>query len=89
MAADRRFFPAAARVHPVHQTPHVALLVTSLWSALLTLSGGYEALFTYVTFASVLFGVLGGMATADELHEAGAVAVLDDLGHVLPLLARA
>jgi APA family basic amino acid/polyamine antiporter len=62
MAADRRFFPAAARVHPVYQTPHVALLVTSLWSALLTLSGGYEALFTYVTFASVLFGVLGGVA---------------------------
>jgi APA family basic amino acid/polyamine antiporter len=62
MAADRRFFPAAARVHPVYQTPHVALLLTSLWSALLTLSGGYEALFTYVTFASVLFGVLGGIA---------------------------
>src|SRR5256712_2351142 len=62
MAADRRFFPAAARVHPAYQTPHVALVVTSLWSALLTLSGGYEALFTYVTFASVLFGVLGGIA---------------------------
>ena len=62
MAADRRFFPAAGRVHPVYQTPHVALLLTSLWSALLTLSGGYEALFTYVTFASVLFGVLGGIA---------------------------
>jgi APA family basic amino acid/polyamine antiporter len=62
MAADRRFFPVAARVHPVYQTPHVALLLTSLWSALLTLSGGYEALFTYVTFASVLFGVLGGIS---------------------------
>src|SRR2546428_1897600 len=34
MAADRRFFPVAARVHPVYQTPHVALLLTSLWSAL-------------------------------------------------------
>ena len=62
MAADRRFHPAAARVHPTYQTPHVALLLTSLWSAVLTLSGGYEALFTYVTFASVLFGVLGGVA---------------------------
>ena len=62
MAADGRFFAAAARVHPVHRTPHVALLVTSGWSAFLTLTGGYEALFTYVTFASVLFGTLGGVA---------------------------
>jgi APA family basic amino acid/polyamine antiporter len=62
MASDGRFFPAAARVHPVHRTPAVALLITSGWSVILTLSGGYEALFTYVTFASVLFGTLGGLA---------------------------
>ena len=62
MASDGRFFPAAARVHPIHRTPHVALLITSVWSVLLTLTGGYEALFTYVTFASVLFGTLGGIA---------------------------
>ena len=41
---------------------HVALVITSAWSAFLTLTGGYEALFTYVTFASVLFGTLGGVA---------------------------
>ncbi|MEK6630048.1 MAG: amino acid permease, partial [Acidobacteriota bacterium] len=46
MAADRRFFPPAARVHPVYRTPHIALLLTSTWSAFLTLTGGYEALFT-------------------------------------------
>jgi APA family basic amino acid/polyamine antiporter len=62
MAADGRFFSAAARVHPAHHTPHVALLMTSAWSAFLTLTGSYEALFTYVTFASVLFGTLGGVA---------------------------
>ena len=62
MAADGRFFPAAARVHPVHRTPHIALILTSAWSVFLTLTGGYEALFTYVTFASVLFGTLGGLA---------------------------
>jgi APA family basic amino acid/polyamine antiporter len=62
MAADGRFFPAAARVHASYRTPHVALLLTSIWSAFLTLTGGYEALFTYVTFASVLFGTLGGVA---------------------------
>jgi APA family basic amino acid/polyamine antiporter len=62
MAADGRFFPSAARVHPVHRTPHVALLITGVWSVFLTLTGGYETLFTYVTFASVLFGTLGGVA---------------------------
>jgi APA family basic amino acid/polyamine antiporter len=62
MAADGRFFPAAGRVHPTFKTPHVALIITSAWSAFLTLTGGYEALFTYVTFASVLFGTLGGAA---------------------------
>ena len=62
MAADRRFFPVAARVHPEYRTPHIALLITSGWAAFLTLTGGYEALFTYVTFASVLFGTLGGVA---------------------------
>jgi APA family basic amino acid/polyamine antiporter len=62
MAADGRFFPPAARVHPVYRTPHVALFITSGWAAFLTLTGGYEALFTYVTFASVLFGTLGGIA---------------------------
>ena len=62
MAAEGRFFPPAARVHPVYRTPHVALILTSVWSAFLTLTGGYEALFTYVTFASVLFGTLGGIA---------------------------
>lgn len=62
MGADGRFFRSVANVHPVYHTPHVALLVTSAWSVLLTLSGGYEALFTYVTFASVLFGTLGGVA---------------------------
>ena len=62
MAAEGGFFPPAARVHPVYRTPHVALIITSVWSAFLTLTGGYEALFTYVTFASVLFGTLGGVA---------------------------
>jgi amino acid transporter len=62
MAADGRLFPPAARVHPVYRTPHIALLITSMWSAFLTLTGSYETLFTYVTFASVLFGTLGGAA---------------------------
>lgn len=62
MAADGLFFRMARRIHPTYRTPHVAIVWTCLWSMLLTLSGSYEQLFTYVTFASVLFGVLGGVA---------------------------
>lgn len=62
MAADRLFFRAAARVHPRYRTPHVAIVLTCGWAALLTLTGTYDQLFTWVTFASVAFGVLGGLA---------------------------
>jgi APA family basic amino acid/polyamine antiporter len=62
MASDGLFFKAAAAVHPRYRTPHVAILMTCVWSALLTLTGTYEQLFTWVTFASVAFGVLGGLA---------------------------
>ena len=62
MASDGLFFKAAAAVHPRYRTPHVAIMLTCGWSALLTLTGTYEQLFTWVTFASVAFGVLGGAA---------------------------
>jgi APA family basic amino acid/polyamine antiporter len=62
MASDGLFFKAAAAVHPKYRTPHVAIAMTCGWSALLTLTGTYEQLFTWVTFASVAFGVLGGLA---------------------------
>jgi APA family basic amino acid/polyamine antiporter len=62
MAADGLFFESAAAVHPRYRTPHVAIAMTCAWSALLALTGTYEQLFTWVTFASVAFGVLGGLA---------------------------
>jgi len=62
MASDGLFFEAAAAVHPTYRTPHVAIVITCVWAALLTLTGTYEQLFTWVTFASVTFGVLGGLA---------------------------
>jgi basic amino acid/polyamine antiporter, APA family len=62
MAADGLFFERAAAVHPRYRTPHVAIVLTCAWAALLTLTGTYEQLFTWVTFASVAFGVLGGAA---------------------------
>ncbi|MBA2585506.1 MAG: amino acid permease [Chthoniobacterales bacterium] len=62
MAADGLFIRAAASVHPRYRTPHIAIALTCGWSALLTLTGTYEQLYTWVTFASVAFGVLGGLA---------------------------
>jgi basic amino acid/polyamine antiporter, APA family len=62
MAADGLFFRQAAAIHPRYRTPHIAIVMTCAWAALLTLTGTYEQLFTWVTFASVVFGVLGGLA---------------------------
>ncbi|HEY7292139.1 MAG TPA: amino acid permease [Vicinamibacterales bacterium] len=62
MAEDGLFFESAAKVHRRYRTPNVAIVMTCGWAALLTLTGTYEQLFTWVTFASVVFGVLGGTA---------------------------
>ena len=62
MGRDGVFLPAASRVHPRYQTPHVAIVALTVWSVVLALSGSYEQLFTYVMFASILFSVAAGIA---------------------------
>jgi APA family basic amino acid/polyamine antiporter len=62
MAEDRLFFRTVARIHPRYHTPGVSLWTQSLWAVLLTLSGSYEQLYTYVIFASVLFHAATGAA---------------------------
>jgi APA family basic amino acid/polyamine antiporter len=58
MARDGLFFRVAGRIDPVRQTPRGALLLQGIWSAVLALSGTYDALLTYVTFASLAFNAL-------------------------------
>ncbi len=58
MARDGLFLPAAATLHPVRRTPAVALIYQGIWSCVLALTGSFNALLTYTTFASVLFGAL-------------------------------
>jgi APA family basic amino acid/polyamine antiporter len=58
MAEDGIFFRALARVHPRWHTPVMSLVLQAIWAALLTLSGKYNELFTYVTFMMVLSYVL-------------------------------
>ena len=62
MASDGVLVTRMADVHPRYRTPHVAIVVTTVWSALLALTGSYDQLFTYVVFAMVLFNMLGGLA---------------------------
>ena len=62
MALDGLFFKPVAAVHPVYRTPHIAIAVTCVWSALLAVSGSYNQLMAYVTFVSVLFATLVGVA---------------------------
>jgi APA family basic amino acid/polyamine antiporter len=73
MAEDGFFFARAAAVHPRFRTPHVAVMLLTVWSALLALSGTYEQLFTYVVFTSVIFSLLGGLALFRLRHVRPAV----------------
>jgi len=62
MAQDRVFLPALAQIHPRYKTPAACILAQGVWSVLLTFSGSYEQLYTYVVFAVVLFHALTGTA---------------------------
>ncbi len=58
MARDGVFFRAAGRIDPRRQTPRGALVLQGAWSVVLALSGSYDRLLTYVTFASLAFNAL-------------------------------
>ncbi|HVQ31864.1 MAG TPA: amino acid permease, partial [Vicinamibacteria bacterium] len=62
MAQDGLFLPSLAKIHPRYKTPAACILAQGLWSVLLTFSGSYEQLYTYVVFAVVLFHALTGAA---------------------------
>lgn len=56
-------FPAAfSRVHPRFRTPAFALVVQAIWMSLLCLSGRYNELYTYATFAVILAYAATGIA---------------------------
>src|SRR5213078_3300062 len=58
MAREKLFFSSCAELHATTKTPVIALLYQGAWSCVLTLTGSYNDLLTYTTFASVLFGAL-------------------------------
>jgi basic amino acid/polyamine antiporter, APA family len=54
MAQDGVFFKRMAQVHPKWRTPAFSLIGQGIWAALLTVSGRYDQLYTYVIFGMVL-----------------------------------
>jgi APA family basic amino acid/polyamine antiporter len=54
MAADGLFFQGMARVHPEWHTPWISLTVQAVWAGLLTLSGRYDQIITYIMSMGVI-----------------------------------
>jgi APA family basic amino acid/polyamine antiporter len=54
MAQDGVFFKRMAEIHPKWRTPAFSLIGQGIWAALLTLSGRYDQLYTYVIYGMVL-----------------------------------
>jgi len=57
MSRDGVFFRSLGAVNPRFHTPVRSLWAQSLWAVLLTLSGTYEQIYTYVIFGGLLFHV--------------------------------
>jgi APA family basic amino acid/polyamine antiporter len=61
MARDGVFFRRFADLHPRLLTPHVSILATGAWAAVLSVTGTFEQLATYVIFGQwIFFGLTVG-----------------------------
>jgi basic amino acid/polyamine antiporter, APA family len=54
MAQDGIFFKRMAVIHPKWRTPAFSLIGQGIWAGVLTLSGRYDQLYTYVIYGMVL-----------------------------------
>ena len=62
LAKDGLFFPRFGRAHPRFHTPAFSTVVQAIWISLLCLSGRYDQLYTYATFAVILAYTATGIA---------------------------
>jgi len=62
MAHDGVLPAKFGRVHPRFRTPALSISIFALWTSILCLSGRYEQLFTYATFAMILAYVAAGIS---------------------------
>ena len=59
MARDGLVFSWMGAIHPTFRTPHRAILLQGLWSAILTATGTYRVLFTRVIYTEwIFFGLM-------------------------------
>jgi len=54
MAQDGVFFKRMAAIHPEWRTPAFSLIGQGIWAGILTVSGRYDQLYTYVIYGMVL-----------------------------------
>lgn len=62
MAREGMFFAWAGRLHPKTQSPNTVLVVQGAVAVLMTLTGSYEQLLTYVVFVGFFFYALSALA---------------------------
>ena len=62
MARDGVLPATFGRVHPRFRTPALSIAVFAVWTSILCLSGRYDQLFTYATFAMILAYVAAGVS---------------------------
>ena len=55
MAKDKLFFHQASQIHPRFKSPANALIIQCAWACLLTFTGTFNQLITYIIFASWIF----------------------------------
>ena len=55
MAQEKVFFRKAAWVHPVFNTPYIALLYSGIWSCILVFTGTFDEITNLVVFSTYLF----------------------------------
>jgi len=58
MAADRLFFPFAARVHPVSRVPALSIWLQGAIATVIAVSGAFEHILTYMGFSLGIFPIL-------------------------------
>ena len=88
MARDGLFFERMGGVHARFGTPAFAIVIFSIWGALLAASGTFEQLLTYAVFTGWIFYALGALAVfALRRREPNAVRPFRVPGYpVTPLL---
>jgi APA family basic amino acid/polyamine antiporter len=55
MARDKLFFNQAAQIHSRFKSPANALIIQCVWACILTFTGTFNQLITYIIFASWIF----------------------------------